>query len=298
MKDGSEPVALVRFPRQGDLDPVTGLPPRKALDDDLPILLRTLGRDKLPLSVVMVDIDHFKKFNDEWGHATGDRVLRHVSGLIRNAVRYRGEAYRYGGEEITVILPNSDLKEAGITAERLCALIRTTPLLLTEDLPDKASETPLSVTISLGVSSTTDVEGSELLVSADQALYRAKNDGRDRVVTYDRQRGKVDFAIRIDVRFPAQSSVREGAFVLLTKWFSHGGDPTDIEAREISIPAAGAREIAGGPSPVGGIVTAEIRGRVCEVERRHSMTYFTFEVEGEILDLMCRYLEDREYEKA
>jgi len=152
------------------------------------------------------------------------------------------------------------------------------------------------VTISLGVSSTTDVEGSELLVTADQALYRAKNEGRDRVVAFDRKDVSIDSSVRVDVRFPAQSSVREGAYILLTKWFSHGGDPTDLEAREISIPADGTREMARGSYPTGGYVTAEIRGRVCEVERRHSMTYFTFEVGGEILDLMCHYLEDREYE--
>jgi diguanylate cyclase (GGDEF)-like protein len=288
--------ASIRFPRQGELDPVTGLPPRKALDDDLPILLRTLGRDRLPLSVAMVDIDHFKKFNDKWGHAVGDKVLRHVSTLIRNAVRYRGEAYRYGGEEITVLLPNMTLEEAVTTAERLCLLVRGTSLTHVHHEDGENREEELFVTISLGVSSTTDVEGSELLVTSDQALYRAKNEGRDRVVAFDREGVSTDSKVLVDVRFPTQSSVSEGAWVLLTKWFSHGGDPTDLEAREISIPAAGLRELATGPTPAGGLVTAEIRGRVCEVERRPSMTYFTFEVEGEILDLMCRYLEDREHE--
>jgi diguanylate cyclase (GGDEF)-like protein len=298
LRDGNEQAASIRFPRQGELDPVTGLPPRRALDDDLPILLRTLGRDRLPLSVVMVDIDHFKAFNDKWGHSVGDKVLRHVSTLIRSAVRYRGEAYRYGGEEITVLLPNADIREAVSSAERLCVLVRKTPLHhIHHEGGDKVEE-DLFVTISLGVSSSTDVEGSELLVTSDQALYRAKNEGRDRVVAFDRQDAGTDSSVKVDVRFPAQSSVREGTYVLLTKWFSHGGDPTDLEAREISIPAAGAREVAGGPYPPGGFVTAEIRGRVCEVERRQSMTYFTFEVEGEILDLMYRYLEDREHEKT
>ncbi len=296
MSEGSEPAASIRFPRQGELDHVTGLPPRQALDNDLPILLRTLGRDRLPLSVVMVDIDHFKSFNDTWGHAVGDLVLKHVSTLLRSAVMYRGEAYRYGGEEITVLLPNVTLQEAKMTAERLCVLVRTTALQHIHYEQDEKKEESLFVTISLGVSSTTDVEGSELLVTADQALYRAKNEGRDRVVVFDRQVASTDSPVRVDVRFPTLSSVREGACILLTKWFSHGGDPTDLEAREISIPAAGTREVAGGPYPAGGYVTAEIRGRVCEVERRHSMTYFTFEVEGEILDLMCHYLEDRENE--
>jgi diguanylate cyclase (GGDEF)-like protein len=68
-------------------DSVTGLPSRKDLDEDLPSLLRIMGSANFPMAVLMVDIDHFKKFNDKWGHNTGDRVLRHVSDLIRETVK-------------------------------------------------------------------------------------------------------------------------------------------------------------------------------------------------------------------
>jgi len=282
----------LEFPWTGELDAVTRIPPRKALDSSLPLLLRIMGEENLPLSAIMIDIDHFKIFNDKWGHDTGDRVLRHVSGIIREAVRYRGEAYRYGGEEITVLLPNSTSEEAFQTAERIRRSIYDLPLKRQPSEKDDSAVVPLFVTISLGVSSFPTVAGSELLVAADQALFDAKKEGRNRVVVYNSGKKDESSPVVLDVRFPAASSISEGSYIILTRWFRHRGELTEIEAREISDPGRNRREIAEGPVPPGGPVTAEIRGRVTSVERRGNSTFFSFEVEAEVLDLMYHHLKD------
>ena len=280
------------FPWTGELDSVTGIPPRKALDTSLPQLLRIMGEEYLPLSAIMIDIDHFKNFNDRWGHDIGDRVLRHVCGIIRASVTYRGEVYRYGGEEITVLLPNSSTEEAIHTAERIRLSIYDSPLK-TKSEEDEAAEIPLLVSISLGVSTFPSVAGSELLVAADQALYDAKKRGRNQVAAYNSIKRTDSSPVILDVRFPAASSISEGSYVILTRWFRHRGELTEIEAREISDPGRNLREIAEGPTPSGGAVTAEIRGRVTAVERRGDSTFFSFEIEAEVLDLMYHHLKDR-----
>ncbi|MBN1435285.1 GGDEF domain-containing protein [Candidatus Fermentibacterales bacterium] len=311
---------------------MTGLPPRMDLDEDLPMLLRAMGAERMPMSAIMVDIDHFKAFNDKWGHEVGDVVLLHVATLIRSAVRYRGEAYRYGGEEMTVLLPNCGSLEALATAERLCRLVRDSPLDLAEapagsrrrearpapsgsmlfgtarrvsgageadrqpgedPASRNAPTVPLSVMISLGVSTFPSVSGDELLVAADKALYRAKQLGRNQAVLFEGGKGEREETVWLEVRIPEAANVVEGSYVILARWFSHGGDPTDIEAREISDPGRGTRMMADGPLPPGGLVTSEVRGRVGKVERRGSSTFFSFEVEESQFELMIHHLEAR-----
>ncbi len=295
MEEITEKESQLKFPWTGELDSVTGIPPRNALDHNLPLLLRLMGKEAMPLSVIMIDIDHFKDFNDRWGHDTGDRVLRHVCGIIRKTVKYRGEAYRYGGEEITILLPNTSDNEAMATAEHIRELIFRNPLESADGTSPESSEVPLAVTVSLGVSNFPDVAGSELLVAADQALYVAKREGRNRAVFFDSTKRDDSPPVTVDVRFPASSSISEGSYIILTRWFRHRGELTEIEAREISIPGKGQhREIAEGPVPPGGPVTAEIHGRVTAVERRGNCTFFSFEVEAEVLNLMFHHLRDRE----
>ncbi|MCK4505642.1 MAG: GGDEF domain-containing protein [Candidatus Aegiribacteria sp.] len=289
-----EKESQLKFPWTGELDSVTGIPPRNALDHNLPLLLRLMGREAMPMSVIMVDIDHFKNFNDRWGHDTGDRVLRHVCGIIRKTVKYRGEAYRYGGEEITILLPNTSNDEAMATAEHIRELIYRNPLESADGSSTESSTLPLAVTVSLGVSTFPDVAGSELLVAADQALYVAKREGRNRAVFYNSADRDDSPPVTLNVRFPASSSITEGSYIILARWFRHRGELTEIEAREISDPGRVEREFAEGPVPPGGPVTAEIRGRVTAVERRGNCTFFSFEVEAEVLNLMFHHLRDRE----
>jgi len=138
-------------------------------------------REQAPMSLVMVDIDHFKRFNDTYGHATGDRVLQAVATQLRDAVRTTDVCARYGGEEFTLLLPTTPGDNAVFMAERVrrtLADIRYTGLGLPQDA---------SITISCGVATcprdATAVD--ELLELADQALYRAKHDGRDCVRQYE-----------------------------------------------------------------------------------------------------------------
>ncbi|HOK93911.1 MAG TPA: GGDEF domain-containing protein, partial [Spirochaetota bacterium] len=129
-----------------------------------------------PLSLIMADIDHFKKFNDVYGHIAGDEVLRKVAITIKESVRLIDVAARYGGEEFAVILPKTDINEAIIVAERLRTNIENT----TVPWNDKS----LKVTISVGLTqfdSETDLDNEALIARADRALYVSKSEGRNRV---------------------------------------------------------------------------------------------------------------------
>lgn len=130
------------------------------------------------LSLIMIDIDHFKKFNDTWGHQIGDKVLREVASTVKNATRESDVVARYGGEEFAIIAPNTKLPGAAILAERVRAAV--------EALAVKNGEKDtLSVTISLGVATTLEGVGSheELVRLADESLYKAKAAGRNCIIT-------------------------------------------------------------------------------------------------------------------
>lgn len=129
-------------------------------------------------SLIIIDIDFFKKFNDTYGHQSGDAVLRQVAQKLKRNVRATDFVCRYGGEEMSIILPNTDKNEAAITAQKICQTIAESPFKLAND---KES----NVTISLGVS-TYPQDGevpSDLISSADKRLYRAKEGGRNQVVS-------------------------------------------------------------------------------------------------------------------
>lgn len=127
-------------------------------------------------SLLLLDIDHFKKFNDTHGHQTGDMVLKQFARLIERNTRKSDICCRYGGEEIAVILPETDMEEAALLANKLCAAIRS------HDFEGAQGET-LHVTTSIGVATFSDalVEPGELVRLADEALYDAKELGRNRV---------------------------------------------------------------------------------------------------------------------
>lgn len=145
-------------------DPLTGLSNRRALDDSLESLFAMKDRYELTFSLCILDVDHFKKINDEYGHLEGDRVLQEVANLIDNCVRETDVVTRYGGEEFVILMPSTDLSGALVFAERV----------------REAVEQRLKVTVSGGVAqaSNTD-EPQTLLARADSALYRAKSHGRN-----------------------------------------------------------------------------------------------------------------------
>ncbi|XXM73012.1 GGDEF domain-containing protein [Lysinibacillus sphaericus] len=126
-----------------------------------------------PLSLGFIDIDHFKKVNDQFGHSTGDRVLQHVSGLIAGSLRNVDIVARYGGEEFVVLLPDCSRENARMIMERVREAV--------EGDPFRNNEFTIGITLSVGIAATPGVGPKELLEAADRAVYLAKNKGRNRV---------------------------------------------------------------------------------------------------------------------
>jgi diguanylate cyclase (GGDEF)-like protein len=157
------------------LDGLTGLYNRAWLNDLLPGMLATARSSATPLSLIMIDLDHFKQFNDSHGHVAGDLALRAAAQVLTAALRPSDFAVRYGGEEMMVILPDTSAQVALVVAERLCARMQQANVF------DDARPLP-HITASLGVASLEDGhDESRLIEAADAALYRAKRDGRNRV---------------------------------------------------------------------------------------------------------------------
>lgn len=164
-------------------DSLIGIYNRRYLDRRLTNEMDRAQRYGLPLSVLMIDIDHFKQINDVHGHQAGDLALNYIGKLLLNAVRQLDVVARYGGEEILVIAPESDERAASKLAERLREHVAAHELALASEgnLPKN-----IHLTISIGVAeanyktSTPD----ELIECADKALYQAKERGRNRVVLY------------------------------------------------------------------------------------------------------------------
>ncbi|MBW3554393.1 MAG: PleD family two-component system response regulator [Gemmatimonadetes bacterium] len=162
-------------------DGLTGLFNHRHMHELLQDEFERSGRTGEALSVVMFDIDHFKKVNDTYGHQAGDGVLQELSDILRETAREIDKLGRYGGEEFMVILPGSD-RDAGITfAERVRQHVESQKF-------DIKADRPLDMTISAGVATypADPVDGPRRLVHfADRALYSAKNSGRNRVVAYE-----------------------------------------------------------------------------------------------------------------
>jgi diguanylate cyclase (GGDEF)-like protein len=155
-------------------DALTFLPNRRQIVKDLQNEVIFSDRYGTPLSISMLDIDHFKTINDTYGHTVGDEVLRSLGSELRNHIRYPDTIGRYGGEEFLIVLPHSALKAASEQAERLCKYVRS--------LVMKPGEQEIGITVSIGIAQykTHNEDWEGLLSRADTALYQAKNSGRDR----------------------------------------------------------------------------------------------------------------------
>lgn len=165
------------FQKQATHDSLTGILNRRAITDSLKQEMERSNRERKNFSVVLLDIDHFKKINDTYGHLAGDQVLREMVKRLCSTMRPYDSIGRYGGEEFIIILPDCDSEENAIKqAERLRKSISRKPI--------DTSEGIINVTGSFGVSIFTNGKGLELepfVKQADGALYRAKKSGRDRV---------------------------------------------------------------------------------------------------------------------
>lgn len=160
---------------QADTDGMTGLRNHTHFRHHLDTLHAVAVAEKQPLSVIMLDVDHFKVYNDTYGHAAGDEVLRGVAVILRSASQEAAEIARYGGEEFVLVLPDCPAMDAMEVAERLRS-----------ELASRVWATG-AVTASFGVATldSTNVSPSDLVDRADQALYRSKASGRNRVTHYD-----------------------------------------------------------------------------------------------------------------
>lgn len=165
----------IRAEHAADTDPLTLLNNRRALYRLAESHWQTGNRRRRPLSAVVLDIDHFKQCNDTYGHAAGDRVLCQLGQCILNTVREGDLAARWGGEEFLILLPDTDLEDAGRFAARLLEQIRLTQLTLNGRL--------IEVTASIGIAEQSEQDRSldDLIGRADQALYEAKHQGRNRI---------------------------------------------------------------------------------------------------------------------
>lgn len=167
-------------------DPLTGLYNRRYLLDRLSNEFQRAFRHERPLSLLMVDIDHFKSINDTYGHQAGDEVLRAVSLLIVSQTRSTDIAGRYGGEEFCAVLPETDATGALRAAEKLREAVAVAPLHRVQPAGERSEAVAIHATISVGVA--TYIPGqfgdsAQLIHAADVALYAAKNGGRNRVMT-------------------------------------------------------------------------------------------------------------------
>lgn len=164
--------SLDRLRTQASVDPLTGCLNRRGFDDRLEAEITRFQRYRRSLSVLLLDLDHFKALNDEWGHNVGDNALKRVGGVLAQALRATDSVCRHGGEEFAILLPETSKADATTVADRLRRMVAALPV---------DAEMPRGITASFGVASLPDdaADGVELLRAADQALYRAKVDGRD-----------------------------------------------------------------------------------------------------------------------
>jgi diguanylate cyclase (GGDEF)-like protein len=173
-------VTAERLRNESLTDVLTGLANRRSFDQRFAEMLRDCARATRPLALLMIDVDHFKAYNDAYGHQAGDDCLRAISAvLVNNASRARDLVARIGGEEMAVIMPEVDLRGALVVAERMRAAVHAVAIA-----QGPGAAYPV-VTISVGVTASSDPAATtvhDLLGGADRALYHAKGTGRNRVV--------------------------------------------------------------------------------------------------------------------
>ena len=172
-----ERAAQIALEQLATRDGLTGLANRRCFDDTLRAEWARAMRQHQPLSLLMVDVDNFKAYNDANGHLGGDECLKRIAGAVASEMRANDLVARYGGEEFAVILPNQSLKGAAIVAERIRS--RVEQLQVPQEHGRRAR-----VTVSIGAATAiaaTNTDPSQLVATADAALYRAKHMGRNRI---------------------------------------------------------------------------------------------------------------------
>ena len=171
--------------KNATMDALTGLNNRRQFEVRLKEEYSSANRQTTPLRAIMIDIDFFKKFNDTYGHAIGDTVLRTTANVIKEQLREYDIPSRYGGEEFCILLPQTNIDEAKIVAERLRTSVENKKIEIQTNKNEQIKH--ISVTISVGLAQL-DIKdmADDLYMKADRALYEAKEQGRNRVVVYEK----------------------------------------------------------------------------------------------------------------
>ena len=160
-------------------DPLTGVNNRRHLQIEAPKLLALFHRQGRETSLMMLDVDHFKDFNDRYGHPAGDLALVHIADILRQMTRSYDLVVRYGGEEFLLLLPDQGAEEGLKVAERIRHTIERSPVLLEE------GKLPVQITVSIGLYAERELSDLDYAIRlADQALYRAKTAGRNRAILF------------------------------------------------------------------------------------------------------------------
>ncbi len=166
--------AVLRLEQTSLTDALTGLGNRRDFDKFLAWSMAKTRRKDETFALALMDIDHFKKVNDTYGHEIGDQVLQHISNHVGTQIRTADRLFRWGGEEFSLIMPNTSLEEAMAGAERIRSHIEKTPFVLGQE--------KIYITISIGVyAGSESADAKKPLTIADQCLYRAKSTGRNKV---------------------------------------------------------------------------------------------------------------------
>ena len=186
IQDSLEEAALRRVHESALHDGLTGVHNRSVFDDRLTTEMAFARRHKRPLSLMMIDVDHFKRFNDAHGHQAGDAALQHVAALMSNQLRTEDLIARYGGEEFVILIRDAEPRHAERVAHRIRTAVERTALRWPADQhADPSRQAALSVTLSIGVShfrGESSATPADMVRTADRALYQAKHHGRNCVV--------------------------------------------------------------------------------------------------------------------
>ena len=215
--------------RSARTDTLTGLANRRVFHENLDVEIRRSRRYRWPVTVLMLDLDHFKDVNDSYGHMLGDLVLERVGGIVRHAVRDADAACRFGGEEFAVVLPETAREGGYAVAER----IRRRVQQAFEGRPVDGRDVPMTISAGLATFPDDGLHAGELVTRADEALYGAKHAGRNRVCVHYREK-------RAALRFP----VKTGTSVLIESAAGTGGTAINLSRTGILLDASTALTVA------------------------------------------------------
>jgi diguanylate cyclase (GGDEF)-like protein len=166
------------------IDPLTGLHNRRAIKEELPSLISLMQREREDSSMLMLDIDHFKKINDTFGHLAGDQVLQQIAEIIKKNSRMMDHVFRYGGEEFIIFLPSANSEQSMKVAEKIRKKVEENVF----EVKANGGEERIEVTISIGCTNTSKIGAlnnideiiEKLIMGADTALYQSKKYGRNK----------------------------------------------------------------------------------------------------------------------